>query len=43
MPGELVAAAAVTELLTTPLAITCTEAVPVIPAGTWKLICVGLM
>src|ERR1019366_2192168 len=42
MPGELVAATAVTELLTTPLTITCTVAVPVIPAGTWKPTCLRL-
>src|ERR1019366_7348520 len=43
MPGALVAAAADTELLVWPLVIPCTVAVPVIPAGTWKFTCVGLM
>ncbi|SRR5579883_195921 len=36
MPGAFAAAAALTVLLAAPLLKTCTEAVPEIPAGTWK-------
>jgi hypothetical protein len=42
-PGALLADAAVTVLLIAPLLRTCTDAAPLMPEGTWKLICVGEM
>jgi len=41
MPGEVLELAPVTTLLVTLFTVTCTEAVPEIPVGTWKLTCAG--